>query len=115
MRTFTVSGWGRTYECWFEIGKYYNSNQTAIQVFCRGEEGYPEPYAIATTRLARDAHEGCVYLDVNNWPEGEEIFEELGIGEATGYVQRSGYCIYPEYRIDFEKLKEYTGYEEVDE
>ena len=48
----------------------------------------------------------CVFLDTNNYPNITKIVEQNGIGEDTGYRGRSGFCQYPLFKINIEKLIE---------
>lgn len=48
----------------------------------------------------------CAYVDINNMPELEKFIEENEIGEFTGLTGRSGFCEYPLYLFDPEKLRE---------
>ena len=38
------------YGLWYEKG-YYNNNRVALQIMCKDERGYIEPYAVATINL----------------------------------------------------------------
>ena len=48
----------------------------------------------------------CGYLDVNNMPGIEKFVTDNGIGEFTGLTKRSGFCEFPLYMFDPDKLKE---------
>ena len=56
--------------------------------------------------LCEGAPDYCGYLDTNNMSEIERFIKENGIGEFTGWKQRSGFCSYPLYKFDPEKLRE---------
>lgn len=49
---------------------------------------------------------GYAYIDTNNFPFAEELIKENGIGENTGIKGYSGWCEYPLYKINEDKLKE---------
>ena len=90
--------------CVFEVGEYANNKHIAIGIFddegpvsnltvnIPGIEMYPKNYS-------------CI--DTNNFPEGKNLADQLRIGEHCGAL-RSGFCIYPVYKFDIEKVKEFT-------
>lgn len=48
----------------------------------------------------------CGYLNVNDMPDIEKFITENELGEFTGFTQRSGYCEYPLYLFNVDKLRE---------
>lgn len=103
------------------VGTYSNSiGGMAIQAY--DDEG---PFGTFTVNLVErpiqpyDAlPKNCAYLDTNNMPDLPEILQKEGLAEPVLFqgepVSRdSGYCTYPLYEFDVDKLKEYdpTGYE----
>ncbi len=88
-----------------DIEHYSNNNNIAIQLY-DAEDG--EPYATITTNII-PLPEGCVALDTNNCPWAEEFLESLGVLEdALGEIQ-SGFCEYPVYQLDLDKLYEVSN------
>lgn len=74
------------------------------------EDGYPEPFADATVNFGDEvlpAYHG--FLDVGNVKGLEEFIEENGLGERTGRVKASGFNMYPLYKFNEEKLKEFDA------
>ena len=103
MKRFTVVTEYETYEnCYFEYGKYMADNSVSLEIW-NDEDG---PIA-DMTRCLGDSSEGKGYLDMNNSPWSKDLVAELGIGEFTGKLVQSGFCAYPEYKFDMEKVKEY--------
>ena len=93
---FTVNTeYGKYNNCFFQYGKYGNKH-TAIQIFC--EEG---PLATLTVNVPGIERfpEDCSCVDTNNCSFGEDLIEELGIGEPVGVTLKSGWCTYPVYRF----------------
>lgn len=43
---------------------------------------------------------------LNNMPELKKFIEENDLGEFTGLMQRSGFCEYPLYMFNVDKLRE---------
>ena len=88
-----------------EINRYLSNGCIYIGLLTK-EDGYWEPYGNITVNLCEGAPDYCGYLDTNNMSEIERFIKENGIGEFTGWKQRSGFCSYPLYKFDPEKLRE---------
>ncbi len=87
-----------------EINTYLNNGCMYIGLVEQGE--YPEPYGDLTVNLVGKAPDYCGFVDLNNMPELEEFIEENKLGEFTGLTQRSGFCEYPLYLFNAERLRE---------
>lgn len=66
-----------------------------------------QPFCDVTVNLG-----GCVsdfygYLDTNKLSDIGKFVEENGLGEFTGVMGRSGFCRYPLYKFNREKLREF--------
>lgn len=94
-----------------EIGNYTHGGGVAISLWAEEYECY-EPWADLTVNLTEPAAEGCAYIDTNNFPEAVAIMEENGFGYPTGRSQWSGYCLYPEYSLNMDVIREYEMKEE---
>ena len=106
MKTFTVKTRYASYEnCVLVMDEYCDNDHIALMIFSETEG----PIASITVNLASTdkCPKNYGYVDTNNFPEGEDIIEELGIGEDTGLIGFSGMCIYPLYKFDVEKIEEY--------
>ena len=92
---------GEMYDVSLFVGEYQNNDRLAIILI--DEEGYD--FADLTVNLSGErCPEGCAFLDTNNLPSAEDFVERYGLGEFTGYWGHSGYCSYPLYRFDLEKI-----------
>lgn len=69
--------------------------------------GEPEPYGDVTVNLAANVPPYCAFVDTNNMPELERFLVENRLAEFTGLQQESGYCTYPLYLFNAEKMREY--------
>lgn len=88
-----------------EISSYMDNNRIYIGlVEVDGE--YPEPFADLTVNISAPCPDYCGYVDINNCPELEGFIEKYGLGEFTGLMGNSGFCSYPLYLFDPEKLRE---------
>lgn len=97
--------WGTTGRVQLEISQYMNNGCLYIGLVSY-EDGYPEPYGDLTVNLTGKAPDYCGYVDLNNMPELEKFIEENDLGEFTGLTQRSGFCEYPLYLFNVDKLRE---------
>lgn len=86
------------------IASYFNYN-LAIRLWT--DDG--EPWCTLTVNLpgAEDLPADYAYVDVNNFPEAEEFIKKYNLGEPTGLTKQSGFVVYPLYKFDLQKLKEY--------
>lgn len=90
-----------------EVNRYAAGDGVALELWVESEYCY-EPYASMTVNLNRPASEGCAYLDVNNFPEGVNLMAAYDLGVFTGWVKRSGFCEYPEYRLNMDEIAKYA-------
>ena len=79
-----------TYDVSIETSTYYYGGNLSISLIT--EDG--ERLAMLTTNLA-----------ANNCPWAEKFISDNKLGRPTGIKAASGYCVYPQYRFDMEKLK----------
>lgn len=78
-----------------------------IQLWC--EDG---PFATLTRNLApRGTARNVTAVDTNNCPWAESLIKRLKIGTPTGNYVRSGFCMYPLYAFDTDRIAAYTGKE----
>lgn len=97
--------WGTTEQVSIEINTYLNNGNMYIGLTTDGD-GYPEPYGDVTVNLGEKVPDFCGYIDTNNMPELEKFLVDNDIGEFTGFMQRSGFCVYPMYMFNVDKLRE---------
>lgn len=48
------------------------------------------------------------YVDTNNCPWAPDWITANGFGKATGKTRQSGYCTYPSFLFDMDRLAEYS-------
>jgi len=91
-----------------EISTYCSDNNLAIELFSLNEEWkIEEPFATLTVNLNyKGLEKNEAFVDVNNCPWAVEFIKENKLGEFTGIELPSGYCLYPLYKFDLNKLKE---------
>ena len=91
-----------TYEVNLQLGKYQADGSLAIEAWSPAEG----PIARLTVCLDdRSLGEDEAYVDTNNCPWATEFIEKNGFGKPTGFQRQSGYCIYPAYKFNREKME----------
>lgn len=105
-----------TYTIKLQLSTYYDG-QLALSALCWDEElNFWDRFATFTVNLIEvddiPAPEGCAYLDTNNLPEVEDWITENGLAEFAGLRKQSGYCTYPLYRLNIEKIKQVIAKQE---
>lgn len=109
-----LTKYGRMHPMTFQLANYANNASLYVGLITN-EEGYPEPWQNLTVNLAlsKTCKPNCAYIDTNN--NGDEIIswlEENGFGEETGRIAISGFCFYPEFEFNMEKLMEHVVHDE---
>lgn len=96
-----IKNWGEEYEVTARKAKYYNGN-LAITLTC--DNG--EPYGTLTKNLDEILAFDKAYVDTNNLPDAERFIKDNNLGKFTGVTQKCGYCEYPLYAFNLNKLEE---------
>lgn len=103
MKYINYELYGKQYELYVELNKYYNGN-LAIHLM----EKHGEPFVSLTVNLTELNDNTLAYIDENNFEDAEELIEKYKLGTFAGEYYTSGYCIYSLFKFDLNKLKEYT-------
>lgn len=91
--------------CWLELNKYVYDGSLAIMIH-NMEDG---PIAKITTCIDGFLlQKNEAYIDTNNCPWAEDFIKEYKLGKPTGRKARSGFCEYPIYRFNMDRLREFT-------
>ena len=91
-----------TYNVSIETSTYYYGGNLSISLIT--EDG--ERLAMLTTNLAGwTLPNDKSFVDTNNCPWAEKFISDNKLGKPTGIKAVSGYCVYPQYRFDMDKLK----------
>ena len=109
MARLKLNAWGAEHEITFELHKYAENDNLAIEMMCWDEEEFPEPWSMLTVNLSVKCKPNCAYIDTNN--NGYTIIEwliENKLGNITGVLGFSGFCTYPEFEFDMDELKKYV-------
>ena len=85
-----------------EINSYTDNNRMYIGLV----EPDGEHFADLTVNISAPCPDYCGYVDTSKCPELEAFIEKHGLGEFTGLMGGSGFCSYPLYLFNPEKLRE---------
>ena len=105
-QTLEYKTWfGTTEQVTLTVSTYADNDSLYVGLITQ-KDGFPEPYANITVNLSTAVPPYCAFVDINNMPEIEDFLVKNGIAESTGLKQTSGYCRYPLYVFNEEKLRE---------
>ena len=100
---YKVNSFGKEYEVSVKPCKYVDGGLAIAMDYLDDEFGCMLPFARLTVNLGRQ-NNGYAYVDTNNCPWAEDFIKENGLGEFTGKICRSGFCEYPLYKFNMEKI-----------
>lgn len=95
---------GTTEKIILEVNSYADNKSLCVGMTAV-TYGEPEPYGNATVNLEGTPPPYCAFVDTNNMPGLEEFLAEHRLAEFTGLKQESGFCSYPLYMFNAEKLR----------
>lgn len=105
MKKFTVTTPYAEYKgCFLELNTYAVNKRPALSVW--SEEDGPIANLTVNVRGIRNYAGDCSAVDVNNAPWAPALINKLQIGKPTGHYVTSGYCAYPVYKFDLERIAE---------
>ncbi len=90
--------------------EYGNNGRMYLGLYTRDDEcDFWEPWSDVTVNLPDEpiTDKDCGFVDINNNPALRQFIEENHLGEWTDKYGCSGFCTYPEYRLDMERLAEH--------
>lgn len=106
-KTLRYNSYGRDWAISLTATNYQINGNTAVRMNCL-VDGYYEPFANLTVNLDEKLPEGFAFIDINNLPGAEDFVEKNELGHFTGKWGRSGFCVYPLYELDLEKISEHS-------
>lgn len=97
------SKWGKVI-VELSLSRYADNKNLFLELIATDGE-YPEPYGNITVNLGT-VPDYCGYVDTNNMPEMENFIMENDLGDYCGISKQSGFCEYPLYVFNVDKLRE---------
>lgn len=105
MKTYEIKAYGKTYNVHPTVNKYQSNGTLAISLIT--DSG--EPFANLTVNIMDTmiwGNDTTAFVDVNNCEWAENFIAKNELGEYMGIIGRSGFCTYPLYKFDIEKIME---------
>ena len=108
------SGWGTTVSIRFYVDQYLAGGRIALRMesFDTDYNDW-EPYDFVSTNLPEEGlppavKQNAIFIrqDMNWYPSIAAVLENEGLANKTGRVGYSGFCVYDEWIVDVEKIKE---------
>lgn len=91
----------------FTTSTYSATGNTYVGIH-RKKNDCIEPYCNLTVNLDMQLGKGLAFIDVNNADRDLLLFlEEQEFITSTGVTMPSGFVVYPLYRLNLDKIKEY--------
>lgn len=87
---------------YLKTAKYFNKN-LAIMIYLDTRE----LFGTLTTNIC-PLEEDEAAIDINNFPEAEEVIYNYHLGENTGKTIKSGFCEYPIYKFNLKEVSKYS-------
>lgn len=84
------------------LHRYYHDNNLCISLIDTSDNCV---YGNITVNL-QPLNPNMAAIDTNNIPEAEEFIKTYELGKDTGIRITSGFCTYPVYEFDMDKLNE---------
>ena len=98
--TYNLYAWGSNHEVDTEKKSYWENGNLAITLF----EPHEGPYATLTVNLSKKLPKNQAYVDTNNCYWAEDFIKKNGLGKPLGEYGVSGWCRYPLYEFDLDKI-----------
>lgn len=102
---FTLPFYGENYTLYLTKEQYCNNKRLAIIAFTKDDGEYWCDISVNLSDVEIPNDERLAFVDTNNAPWAEKFLVENEIAEPTGQGARSGFCIYPLYRFNLDKLE----------
>ena len=105
---YEITMLGQTYEVVLVRSVYLNDGSLAVLAFSvEGDE--ITDYWNDVTVWVQPVESPFAYVDTNNGSSWgvEELLKKNGIAEPTGGYAGSGFCSYPLYKFNWDKIKRY--------
>lgn len=104
MNLYKFNLYDKEYNIYLDTDSYSLTKNLAVRAY--SENG--EPFATITVNLPDGRLSGDIkkfaFVDTNNIPGIDSFLISNGIAKPTGHYGFSGFCAYPEFEFDLEKL-----------
>lgn len=98
--TYNLYAWGTNHKVETSKKNYWDNGNLAITLSEPGEG----PYATLTVNLGKKLPKNQAFVDTNNCYWAERFIQENELGHPAGEVGYSGWCRYPLYEFDLDRI-----------
>lgn len=105
-KTYCIELYGKIFKLMLARSTYTYGNRLAVLAFEEDGERFASISVNIPEEMLTD-EKACCFIDTNNCPWAPAFLEKYELAEFTGNIGFSGFCVYPEYRFDLTKLKEF--------
>ena len=100
METFKINEYN--IEVYLVQHRYIDNDRLAVVVY----EKSGETFTVLTTNIDAPISDvkDCAYVDTNNNPWAIKFIVDNNLAAPTGKLGHSGYCTYPEFKFDLNRL-----------
>ncbi len=108
MKYYEITMANETYEVYPVIDVYEYNKRLAILLYTKQGTAFGDITVNVADGQLSGSKETHAFVDTNNGRifDVERFLERYQLAEPTGFMVRSGYCTYPEYKFDLKKLQE---------
>jgi len=89
--------------CYFFVNHYAADNSLMLRIYNNIDGAIADITVCLDDKFLKDNQ---AYVDTNNSEFAPKLIKELGIGKPLGKTRNSGFCTYPLYEFDLEKIGE---------
>lgn len=107
--SYPYTSYGETVNVYPYRAKYYDNNNTAIELIVADGPDEGQQQATISVNIA-PLPPDRIAVDTNNSPGAEKFLTENHLGEPIGISLKSGFCSYPIYRLNLDKFPPYPEY-----
>ena len=103
-----LNEWEIDFPMSFELATYAHNGNLFVGLISH-KEGYPEPWCDLTVCFDIECKSNCAFIDVNN--NGNKIIDWLvanKLGQLTGDMELSDWCVYPEFEFNMDELMKHV-------
>lgn len=115
-----LKAYGNIYKVRVKVSSYVTNDALAIGLECWEEEyNYWAPFCVLTKNMGAaiptTPEKNLCAIDTNNCPFVEDFIKEYELGKPAGFSVSSGFCNYPVYQMNIDRLKELQKQGEAEE
>ncbi len=105
LKSYAIKGYfDEDYEVYPVIYRGKNSKRLEILLVLTEDEWFCDLTVNINQEQSAKNNKALAFVDTAKNPWAKQFIQHYGLGKPTGFFGISGYCTYPEYEFDLEKL-----------